>query len=928
MTSAQAPLDAGVPSSIKKVFVIGHAHLDIGFTKPPEVVADNYKTIIDDQIAFARTRPDYKWNIEETWQLEQWLKRSTQQEIDELVNMVLAGQIGVMGGHSTLHSAKVGVEEMNRFLWNAQCYRQKYGFTIETVIHDDVPGVNWCYPQVLVKSGIKYLICGENLFIGGSFTQPYKSYLFYWQGPDGSRLLTWSAQDSYIAGYDKYGLPFFWSGPIDQSMLTSALNELTSAGYPYDAVMVQYAFDNAASTALYSAINDWNATKDNPKFIHATPRDFFEYMVGKYGTQIPVKSGNWTTRWDTGQILEPQSEKIVKNAQDLTLAGEKMWSIASLFELGTYPHTEFDNAWDMMLTVDEHSGAGPCWPGYWTQQEVNESNQQYWDFALNCQNSTLSTLESAKETLLTAATLPDSNSIVIFNPLSWTRTDLVRVSLSPALFAEDFSLIDAVTSLNVTYQKDSVTSEILFIAENIPSIGFKRFNIVHSAPPTPSTSLNVGSNFVENNRFRVEVDTSGYISSIYDKTSSRELVDVADSFDFNRSIVATNSEYFWGNYRIVPDPVTVVSIGMSGPVAASLKIANSNHPVAGVEIILYEGLDRIDIINTPDRTQMERGTIQNNSIYYGFTFPFNLSSYTARIETAAGWMNPGTDSIAGSYKDSHVLQHCIDISGASYGVTFATPDVYVHSFTKFQNPGGVFPPPEPTIVSTFIRKSDEWELEGGATGYVIVEPGSNPQWDLHYSLRPHAGSFDPVREARFGWEVCTPMLGRHLPAATGGTVTGNSQSFFSVDVPNVIIIDIKKANFGKGLIVKLQEIAKTATTQVAFRSDYANKFYRAVKTTPLEEDIQTLPLSGQNQVLVNLTMARSEILCLRLDFEKIPGDFDSDGDVDFTDLKELVDYWLQQEPSVDIAPLPSGDDIVNMFDLALLADHWLEGVEP
>jgi len=260
VTSAEAVLDPGIPSSIKKVFVITQAHLDIGFTKPPDVVAENYKTMIDSHIAFARTRPDYKWNIEETWQLEQWLQRSTQPQISELVGMVLAGQIGVMGGHSTLHSGKVGIEQMNHLLWNARRYRQEYGFTIDTVIHNDVPGVNWCYPQVLAKSGIKYLICGENLFIGGGFTQPYKSYLFYWQGPDGTPLLTWSAQNAYVEAFTTYGLPWFTPGPVNESDLASALNELTSAGYPYDAVMVQHAFDNLITSTHYSTINNWNAT--------------------------------------------------------------------------------------------------------------------------------------------------------------------------------------------------------------------------------------------------------------------------------------------------------------------------------------------------------------------------------------------------------------------------------------------------------------------------------------------------------------------------------------------------------------------------------------------------------------------------------------------------------------------------------------------
>jgi len=685
-------------------------------------------------------------------------------------------------------------------------------------------------------------------------------------------VLTWSAQNSYIEGFSKYGLPSFSSGPVNKSELASALNELTSAGYPYDAVMVQYAHDNAASSDLYSAINDWNATEQIPEFILAAPREFFEYMVDKYGSVIPTESGNWTSRWDIHAINEPQAQKIAKNAQDTVLTAEKMWAIASVLGLGTYSHMEFDNAWDMMLTVDEHTGAGGGGRGYWTQAEVDENNEQQWGFALDCQDLVTTTQESAVATLLGAMALSETDSIVIFNPLSWTRTDLVRVPVSETLFAEDFSLIDAVTFINVPYQKDSATSEILFIAENIPSIGFKRFDIVHSAPPTPSTSLNVGSNFVENSRFRVEVDASGYISSIYDKQSLRELVDAADRFDFNRSIVATNSEYFGGNSRTVPDPIPAVSTAMSGPVATSLKITSSNHPVAKAEIILYEGLDRIDIVDTVNRNKMERGTIENNSVYYGFTFPFNLREFTARIETAAGWLDPGIDSMRGSYKRSHVLQHCIDISEVDYGITFATPDVYVHSFNTFQNPNGTFPPSEPTVVSTFIRKSDECELKDGTIGYVIVEPGSNPQWDLHYSLRPHASGFDAVREARFGWEVCTPMFGKELPAGSGEMMlTADFQSFFSVDAANVVITSIKKANFGNGLIIKLQEIARSPSTEVVLSSDYFDRLYSARETTPLEEDIRTLSQSGQGEAVVNLSIGGGEILCLRLNLE-IPAD--------------------------------------------------------
>jgi parallel beta-helix repeat protein len=58
------------------------------------------------------------------------------------------------------------------------------------------------------------------------------------------------------------------------------------------------------------------------------------------------------------------------------------------------------------------------------------------------------------------------------------------------------------------------------------------------------------------------------------------------------------------------------------------------------------------------------------------------------------------------------------------------------------------------------------------------------------------------------------------------------------------------------------------------------------------------------------------------------GDINHNGKVDFEDLKVLIDQWLQPPgtPSADIAPLPTGDNIVNFLDFALLADNWLKGI--
>jgi len=69
---------------------------------------------------------------------------------------------------------------------------------------------------------------------------------------------------------------------------------------------------------------------------------------------------------------------------------------------------------------------------------------------------------------------------------------------------------------------------------------------------------------------------------------------------------------------------------------------------------------------------------------------------------------------------------------------------------------------------------------------------------------------------------------------------------------------------------------------------------------------------------------------VRVDVELIPEqaspDFNGDFIIDIDDLLILIENWGQEEPSVDIAPLPDGDGIVDEQDLALLMEYWQQEI--
>jgi hypothetical protein len=56
-------------------------------------------------------------------------------------------------------------------------------------------------------------------------------------------------------------------------------------------------------------------------------------------------------------------------------------------------------------------------------------------------------------------------------------------------------------------------------------------------------------------------------------------------------------------------------------------------------------------------------------------------------------------------------------------------------------------------------------------------------------------------------------------------------------------------------------------------------------------------------------------------------DFNGDGIVDIKDLLRIIESWGQNDPMVDIAPLPSGDGIVDVLDLELLISYWGQPVD-
>ena len=154
--------------AVREIFVLSHSHLDIGFTRPPDEVPRDYKDTIDTAIRLTREYPDYRWTIESAWMLEEWLRRTDDAElVRELGDMLREGRMGLGVAFGNMHSGLMAAEESNRLVYLGHKLRRRFGIEAPVAFQNDVPGFTWAFPRVLQGSGVRYLVTGLNLFIGG-----------------------------------------------------------------------------------------------------------------------------------------------------------------------------------------------------------------------------------------------------------------------------------------------------------------------------------------------------------------------------------------------------------------------------------------------------------------------------------------------------------------------------------------------------------------------------------------------------------------------------------------------------------------------------------------------------------------------------------------------------------------------------------------
>jgi hypothetical protein len=192
---------------LRKIVVVFKTHFDLGFTDLPDRVMQLYTGkmfgAVREVMEATAGEPEglrYSWTLP-AWPLRFLLHDESVPEETRLAarKLVEEGRLNWHAWPFTTHTAFCALEELVRGLHISRSLSEEFGRWPTGAKQTDVPGHTWIFPSMLVRAGVKFLHLGCN---PGSHT-PHVPRLFWWEGPDGSRLLTYYS----VGGYGTSILP-------------------------------------------------------------------------------------------------------------------------------------------------------------------------------------------------------------------------------------------------------------------------------------------------------------------------------------------------------------------------------------------------------------------------------------------------------------------------------------------------------------------------------------------------------------------------------------------------------------------------------------------------------------------------------------------------------------------------------------------------
>ncbi|MDH7481584.1 MAG: glycoside hydrolase family 38 C-terminal domain-containing protein [Armatimonadota bacterium] len=878
--------------------VVSHTHWDREWYLTFQQFRIRLVDLIVHLLHILDTDPDFKhFNLDgQTIILEDYLQIRPQDE-EKLRRYIQEGRILIGPWYQLNDEFLVSGESTIRNLLIGHRIASKFGNIMKVGYLPDQFGNVSQMPQILQEFGIKSCIFGRGLQLTDG-----RKMEFIWESPDGSQVL------ASLMAFWYNNAQRFPSDTEEAVEYTKRIRDMMAPHATTSQLLLMNGVDHLEpQEGLSKIIQRVNEQLKEDKLVHSTLPAYIEAVqrdIEKNKLELQVIRGE--LREDRGEsvLAGTLSSRIyLKQANNeceiwLEKYAEPLSSFAWMIG-NEYPSDFLCYTWKLLMQNHPHDSICGCSIDQ-VHNEMMARFAQVQQIAQELTNRSLEYLASAINTL--------HESLVVFNPLSWPRTDRVTATI-------EFPLGEPVRGEpTIDYSKDVKAIEILdphgkripykllersiaakqvlspielprsvmvrrflveFIAENVPACGYKTYSI-NPVPRIPKfenclTNQLYWEGVLSNETIAVNI-FEGAITLLDKQAEAGEAEDglVYSSLGILEDGGDVGDEY---HYRQPTKDCKIttlqsapkVSIEDNSPISATFRLdmtlklpksAQPNERERSEEVVdcpvttwitVSAKSPRVDII-----TEFENQAKDHRlRVLFPSGIETNVSHAEGQFDVITRPIRPPKE-----WHDAapfYPQRWWVDVNDGEKGLTIINKGLPEYE---------VYDDEARTIALTLLRCVGR--LSGsGETPTAIPTPGAQclGKHRFEYAILPHKGTWEDAMVWRQAHQFNVKMLAIQTGVHKGKLPA--EHSFIEVDAPSLVITAIKKAEDRDSLIVRFFNISEQNAHNVKIRVDKAI----SARTVNLNEEPGT-ELTMESDGSVILDVPGRKIATLEFNLEK------------------------------------------------------------
>ncbi len=513
-----------------QITAVGHAHIDTAWLWPIAETKRKCARSFSTALHIMDAHPSFRFACSQAQQYA-WVKEEYPGLYEKIRAAVARNQWLPVGGTWVEPDCNIpsGESLVRQFLLGQRFFRREFGAYCREFWNPDVFGYSGALPQIMRGVGIEYFLTQKLSW--NQFNKPHHQN-FYWEGIDGSRVLThFPPADTYNA--------------LDVGNLIRHFHQHERNAMDHDRVgegLMLFGCGDGGGGATHHMLEVIERLQDFqgfPRVQTGRPDEFFDRLKQALD-EAPVQVGELYFEYHRGTYTTQAANKRDNRRCERMLRDvEVLASIARhIGHSTTYPTDELNRVWEKVLLNQFHD----ILPGSSIREVYEDTARDYAECL-----AALETMKAATASALVPER--DAAGLTLVNTLGWERTGLIELLDKSLAFA------------------------------TAPSCGSSPLISRRPSNGAATVREEEGNWILENGLLRVAFDVSGRITSLRDLKADREVI-AAGAYG-NRFVLFEDYPHAWDAWDIDPThlekfedvPAESVRIAETGDLRVALEMA-------------------------------------------------------------------------------------------------------------------------------------------------------------------------------------------------------------------------------------------------------------------------------------------------------------------------------------------------------------------